>query len=87
MTMEPVHVDDPRRRRLVLLCAAPPIVLLMVTVLLIVATQVLDPPAFGGLSWAYVVCIAQFALTIVLGHIYIRRIEALERSPSGETPR
>lgn len=75
-----LYIGDPRHRRLALLCAAPPVLLFVITLVLISFTSAFDGLAFGAVSWALLVAIGQFAVAIIVGHIYIRRAEDLEGS-------
>ena len=41
-------------------------------------TSVLDGVVFGGVSWAWIYAVAQFAVAIIVGRFYSRRADAAD---------
>ncbi len=76
---EQLRVTDPRRLRLTAWCVGPPLCVFLISMVLINFTSSLDGTIAGAVSWAYVVAVAQFVIAIVAGHVYISRVEVLER--------
>ena len=71
----PLLVADAAQRRLAWWCCAPPVVLFLAAIALAVFTDVLDGPAVGPLSWAYVVAVGQFVIAIACGQLYLSLVE------------
>lgn len=75
-------LDDLRRRRLTLWCSLGPIAVFVVSLYLMSFTSVLDGLAFGPVSWAVLVAVAQFVVAVAVGHIYVSRSTALDADHS-----
>lgn len=67
-----------RRRILVLSAAAFALAFYLLQVALSVFTRVLDGFAFGPFTWGWVFSIAQFAVPLLVLHVYLRSSAVLD---------
>ncbi len=72
----PLYESDQHARRLAAYCVTPPIVILLVSLYLMIFTRTLDGFAFGPVSWAALVSVAQFVIAVGVGIVYLTRSQA-----------
>lgn len=66
--------------RLALWCLGPPVVFFVGTQWLTNFTSVLNGFVFGAVSWAMLLAVAQFAVAIVVGVVYVRIVDRASES-------